>query len=150
MPDWFWWPRFHDPALRLTPGAQVRVHWDANVRMLRDWRACWEFTWISILPVPLLVAAILCLGTAYAFPTAPSAPDAWLLAAVILSLAYLLLQHVAFMVAMRRTYVPFVRHALAARGNPVCLSCGHLLDPGRAETCPECGRGTQCGNARNG
>ena len=54
MADWNWWPRFHDPSLRLSLREQVALHWDANLRMLRDWRACWTFVWISLLPVPLL------------------------------------------------------------------------------------------------
>jgi len=52
--------------------------------------------------------------------------------------AYLLAQHLAFMLAIDRTYLPFVRDALCERGVPVCRRCGHRL---LAETprCPECG-----------
>ena len=143
-----WRPRFHDPSLRLTLPQEVALHWDANVRMLRDWRACWTFVWISLLPVPLLVGSVLCL--AEALRIAQRVPDAWFLGAGICGAAYLVLQHLAFMVAMRRTYVPFVRHALAARGNPVCMACGHLLGPARPETCPECGNLAHRGDARSG
>jgi len=140
-----WRPSFHDPSLRLTLRQQVTVHWDANVRMLHDWRACWRFVWISLLPVPLAMAAVLCLARSQLFGAAHA--NAWLAATAVMALGYLLLQHLAFMVAMRRTYVPFVRVALAARGMPVCMACGHLLDPGRPETCPECGHDAPRGEA---
>lgn len=140
-----WRPSFHDPALRLTLRQQAALHWDANVRMLHDWRACWTFVWISLLPVPLVMAAVLCLARSQLIGA--THPDAWLAAAAAAAFAYLVLQHFAFMVAMRRTYVPFVRIALAARGTPVCMRCGHLLGPSRPETCPECGHDARRGDA---
>lgn len=141
MADWNWWPRFHDPSLRLSLRDQVAVHWDANVRMLRDWRACWTFVWISLLPVPLLVVAVVAVTSTFAAP-ASRLPIA-LGAGLVMLAAYALLQHVAFSVAMRRTYVPLVRMALAARGHPTCVACGHLLGPGAPAACPECGAATR-------
>ena len=134
MADWNWWPRFHDPTLRLTLREQVALHWDANVRMLRDWRACWRFTWISMLPVPLLfllpAAAMMHWdGTSLGGPAL----------AALGFLAYLLLQHLAFAAAMRRTYIPFVRESLGALGHPTCVRCGHALGPEPPAACPECG-----------
>ena len=130
-----WLPRFHDPALRLSLREQVGLHWDANVRMLRDWRACWDFTWVSLLPVPIMCAAIL-IPPATAFT--PSA-RAGLVAGVCLLVLYFPLQHWAFWVAMRRSYMPFVRAALCARGHHTCIACGHLLGPQPPPACPECG-----------
>lgn len=144
MANWNWWPQFHDPSLRLSWREQTAIHWDANLRMLRDWRACWRFTWISVLPVPLLAAALtvaaqglqVAIGGTY---TAHA--NAWLFLGLLLLLTYLFLQHIAFMVAMRRGYLPFVRAALSARGYPTCAACGHLLGPSDPEACPECGSG---------
>jgi|LauGreDrversion4_2_1035121.scaffolds.fasta_scaffold75659_2 hypothetical protein len=140
MADWDWWPRFHDPSLRLSLRDQVAVHWDANVRMLRDWRACWTFVWISLLPVPLLAVAVVAVTSTFAAPAA-RLPVALGIGLVMLA-TYGFLQHVAFSVAMRRTYVPLVRMALAARGHPTCVACGHLLGPGAPAACPECGSAT--------
>ena len=143
MADWNWWPRFHDPALRLSLREQAGLHWDANLRMLRDWRACWSFTWISLVPAVLFVGAV-----SLAMPDdqgrmpgslSPTTPVAIALALVPV---YLLFQHIAFSVAMRRTYIPFVRAALTARGDPTCIACGHLLGPATPTKCPECGSGT--------
>jgi hypothetical protein len=134
MADWNWWPRFHDPALRLSLREQVALHWDANLRMLRDWRACWTFVWISLLPVPLLflLPALAMLRWDGRSAAAPAL-------AAIGFLAYLLLQHLAFAAAMRRTYIPFVRRSLTAQGHPTCLRCGHPLGPEPPAACPECG-----------
>jgi hypothetical protein len=136
MADWNWWPRFHDPALRLSLREQVALHWDANLRMLRDWRACWTFVWISLLPVPLLflLPALAMLRWDGRSAAAPAL-------AAIGFLAYLLLQHLAFAAAMRRTYIPFVRRSLTAQGHPTCLRCGHPLGPAPPAACPECGSG---------
>ena len=134
MADWNWWPRFHDPSLRLSLREQVALHWDANLRMLRDWRACWTFVWISLLPVPLLflLPALAMLRWDGRSAAAPAL-------AAIGFLAYLLLQHLAFAAAMRRTYIPFVRRSLTAQGHPTCLRCGHPLGPAPPAACPECG-----------
>ena len=61
---------------------------------------------------------------------------------LLLAPLYLLLQHIAFSIAMKRTYIPFVRAALTARGHPTCIACGHLLGPATPTNCPECGSGT--------
>lgn len=134
MADWNWWPRFHDPSLRLSLREQVALHVEANVRMLRDWRACWTFTWISLLPVPLLLALPYLIVHGW-----DGHPAASLAVAGLAFLAYMLLQHVAFAVAMRRTYVRFVRRSLASLGHPACTECGHPLGPKPPASCPECG-----------
>jgi len=129
-----WLPRFHDPALRLPLREQVALHWDANMRMLRDWRACLAFVWISLIPAPLLflLPALAMLDWDGRSPAAPAL-------ALVGLVVYLFLQHVAFAAAMRRTYVPFVRAALCARGHHACIACGHLLGPQPPPACPECG-----------
>jgi hypothetical protein len=134
MADWNWWPQFHDPSLRLSLRDQLAVHWDANLRMLRDWRACVAFVWISLLPVPLLflLPAAVMLNWDGTSPAAPAL-------AALAFLLYLFLQHLAFAAAMRRTYIPFVRIALTAQGHPTCLRCGHPLGPVPPAACPECG-----------
>lgn len=134
MADWTWWPRFHDPSLRLSLREQVALHWDANARMLRDWRACWTFVWISLLPAPLLfvLPALVTAG----WDGNPAA--AYAIAGITLA-AYLLLQHLAFAAAMRRTYIPFVRRSLTALGHPTCIACGHRFGPAPPAGCPECG-----------
>jgi uncharacterized membrane protein YqaE (UPF0057 family) len=138
MAERAWLPRFHDPSLRLSLRDQVELHWDANLRMLRDWRACWDFTWVSLLPVPIMCAAIL-------VPPATAFTDsarAGLVIGICLLVAYFPLQHWAFWVAMRRSYIPFVRQALCARGHHTCIACGHLLGPEPPLDCPECGAAT--------
>ena len=65
----------------------------------------------------------------------PAAPALALVGLV----TYLFLQHVAFAAAMRRTYIPFFRTALCARGHHTCIACGHLLGPQPPAACPECG-----------
>ena len=90
MADWNWWPQFHDPSLRLSLRDQLAVHWDANLRMLRDWRACVAFVWISLLPVPLLflLPAAVMLNWDGTSPAAPAL-------AALAFLLYLFLQHLA-------------------------------------------------------
>ena len=143
--NWNWWPQFHDSSLRLSWQEQVCIHWDANLRMLRDWSACWTFFGISVLPFPLLVIALLIAqGGLQSVNGIPTGVDGWFYVGMVLLAVYLYVQHVAFMVAMGG-YLPFVRAALSARGYPTCLACGHLLGPpgplGAPGTCPECGSG---------
>lgn len=137
MADWRWWPRFHDPSLRLSLREQLSLHWLANARMLRDWRACWNFVWISLLPVPLLVAAAMIQGVTAFTPRATEG----IVASLAVFAGYLLLQHLAFAAAMRRHYLPFVRRSLTALGHPTCEACGHPLGPAPPANCPECGSG---------
>ena len=88
-----------------------------------------------------LVAAVVPTTSAFAGPA--SRLSAALGVGLAVMLAYMLLQHVAFSIAMRRTYVPFVRRALTARGHPTCVACGHLLGPRASAACPECGAATR-------
>ena len=143
MAEWNWWPRFHDPALRLSLREQAELHWDANVLMLRDWRACWSFTWISLIPAVLFVGAVrLAVVDDQGRALGSLSPTTQLALGLALVPLYLLLQHVAFSIAMKRTYIPFVRAALTARGHPTCIACGQLLGPATPAKCPECGSGT--------
>jgi hypothetical protein len=53
---------------------------------------------------------------------------------------FLVLQHVAFVVAINLTYVPHVRSVLRDRGIPLCPRCAQLLPPDTPDAgCPECG-----------
>lgn len=143
-----WWYRFHDGDLRLSWRAQARLHWRANLAMLRTPRAVIGFTVVSLVPcVAWIVAAELLARLAIARPgggrgllTGDARLDAYLLLAPL----YLLAQHVAFMHAMARWYVPFVRRALPGMGHPVCVACGHLtVDGAGSGRCPECGAAGQ-------
>lgn len=145
-----WWPIFHDHAFALSRRDQVRLHWNANLRMLRDGRAVVRFTVVSLLPVPILlvVAALLRVDLA---PLAAAPPLLLMALALVTLIAYLAAQHVAFRWALRHDYLPFVRLALRDMGHPVCMRCGHpcrppearpASQPGVAEVshpCPECG-----------
>ena len=53
-------------------------------------------------------------------------------------LAFLALQHMAFVVAFERSYAPSFRRAMTERGRPTCEACGHLLADALSR-CPECG-----------
>jgi hypothetical protein len=139
-----WWPAFHEPGLRLSLREQMALHWRANLLMLRSPRSVARFACISLLPVPIMaLAAALAMRATVAWVGPGAARDVFL-APAALFLAYLVLQHLAFREAMRLDYTPYVRRALAARGTPVCMRCGHLLPPPRAAAsgrvpCPECG-----------
>lgn len=134
-----WWPQWFPPDLRLPFRMQLAVHWRANLLMLRSPSAIAGFCGWSFLPlVPLLLGA----GAAGWFTGEPRglSTPAGLAMYGIAVIAYLLLQHLAFVRAIDRTYLPFVREALGLQGIPVCRACGHRLASG-ASRCPECGRG---------
>jgi hypothetical protein len=128
------WPQLHDPSFR--PGLRelVRLHWSANIIMLRRPRACIEFTAISLVPLAALVAW---LGAAGWFDEriAGLVRPTFL---VPTGLAFLALQHMAFVVAFERSYAPSFRQAMSMHGQPNCEACGHLL-AGAGALCPECG-----------
>ncbi len=119
----------------------MRVHWVANVRMFaRVWPTV-RFTVISLLPPALWVGA-----SALAAWCLPLQPGGWtifrdrLLDAMLLgALPYILIQHIAFMIAIEATYAPLVREALAEIGIHVCPACGHRLADASTTRCPECG-----------
>ncbi len=133
-----WWPQWFPADLRLPWRTQLAVHWHANLLMLRRPAAVLEFCAWSFLPlIPLLIAAWIA-GWMTGEPRGLGSPAGVALYALGV-LGYLLLQHLAFMRAIDRTYLPFVRRSLCDRGLRVCLACGHRLAPD-AVGCPECGQ----------
>lgn len=155
-----WWPIFHNHALGLRPAEVCRLHWRANLLMLRQPKAIARFTLVSLLPTPLLIfAATLAVDGIGARAPLGSAllPNASPMATLVLAtgafLLYLVLQHLAFRSALKHDYMPYVRQALAQSGLPVCMKCGHLLAPvAKGSTaaatppqCPECGYPTSGG-----
>lgn len=132
-----WWPQWFPPDLRLPFREQLAVHWRANLLMLRSPAAVLGFCGWSFLPLGPLLAAAWAAGWIAGEPRGLSTAPGLAMYGVAI-LAYLLLQHLAFMRAIDRTYLPFVRDALRQRGIPVCRRCGQRLAPGSAR-CPECG-----------
>ncbi|MGA1400236.1 MAG: hypothetical protein ACO38P_07605, partial [Phycisphaerales bacterium] len=106
--------------------------------MLRSPSAIAGFCGWSFLPLVPLMAAAWAAGWFTGEPRGLASP-AGLAMYGLAAVAYLLLQHVAFIRAIDRTYLPFVRDALRLRGIPVCRGCGHRLSEGTSR-CPECGR----------
>lgn len=127
--NWNWWPQFHDSSLRLSWQEQVCIHWDANLRMLRDWSACWTFFGISVLPFPLLVIALLIAqGGLQSVNGIPTGVDGWFYVGMVLLAVYLYVQHVAFMVAMGATSPLCARHSPLVGIRPALpagISSGH-------------------------
>ncbi len=137
-----WWPRFHDPAYAPPLREQLALHWQANVLMLRSPKAIVLFCVISGWPVLALVLAWWTMGFLDENNPILSRGTVGIAAALGSFVVFLVLQHMAFVSAMHRTYGPFVRRALCGRGTPVCLACGHLLTPNgglNGLACPECG-----------
>ncbi|MGA1468489.1 MAG: hypothetical protein ACO38V_12690 [Phycisphaerales bacterium] len=132
-----WWPQWFPPDLRLPFRTQLAIHWRANLLMLRSPAAVAGFCGWSFLPLVPLLAGAWAAGWFTGEPRGLSTPAGLSIYGVAV-LAYLLLQHLAFVRAIDRTYLPFVRDALRLRGIPVCRACGHRLAPG-ATRCPECG-----------
>jgi len=133
------WYDLHDRSMRLTIREKFRLHWRANLAMLRSPRAIVTFTAISLLPSGLWLGVMQLLfeltNTNKGWPSPVS------LRLFLISIpVYLLAQHLAFLRAMQWWYVPFVRRAFGTMGRPVCLGCGHPEAPGAIERCPECGR----------
>lgn len=135
-----WWPQWFPDDVRLPLREQLAVHWRANVLMLRSPSAIAEFCAWSLLPLGPLLLAAWAAGWIGGEPRGLGSP--WGLATyAAVVLGYLLLQHLAFVKAIDRTYLPFVRLALCDSGIPVCRGCGHRLDAS-AIRCSECGGGT--------
>lgn len=138
-----WWPRFHDRAYRPSVIEQFAIHWRANLLMLRSPVAVVAFLLLSIWPFGLLLLGIWCivhlgpgLSAGSPFVGGPVLGPAAFIAAFV---GYLLLQHIAFSLALVWTYAPFVRAAIRERGTPMCLHCGQLLHAQGVDRCPECG-----------
>lgn len=132
------WPRFHDPSYAPSWREQVALHWRANLLMLRSPKAIALFCAIAFLPVILFSGAWWLLWTVVEPDTLLARRGSLLLFSLLLLGIFLVAQHLAFVVAMNRTYGPYVRRALVERGTPVCLRCGQLL-AGSSDRCPECG-----------
>ncbi len=126
-----------DPSVQLAMRKRVDVHWVANLRMLRRGSAVAGFVAISLVPIPLLVAAVFLMPGIWWSPRGDPGP----MAAVSLAMValYTLLQYRAFLRAIESHYNPFVVAALWERGQPVCARCGQLLGPCAPAACPECG-----------
>lgn len=138
------WPVFHDPSYRPSLAARLDFHWKANLRMLRRPRDIVLFSLISFAPLLLLVSFMRLfpdLFRAVSTPTNPVPDMAPLLFTTLLTfVVFLVLQHVAFVVAINLTYVPHVRSVLRDRGVPLCRRCAQLLPPHAPDSaCPECG-----------
>jgi hypothetical protein len=133
-----WWPRFHDTAYAPPLREQVAIHWHANLLMLRSPRAVVLFFLWSGWPIVALLGLWWIAG--FLDPEDPLLlrGPLWLATAAGSFLVFLLVQHVAFVAAMDRTYGPFVREVLVLRGVPICRSCGHLLGADQ-RACGECG-----------
>jgi hypothetical protein len=106
--------------------------------MLRSPRAIALFCAIAFVPVVLFLGAWWLFWLLVEADALLARRGPILLLSLGAVLLFLAAQHFAFVQAMNRTYGPFVRIALRARGTPVCLNCGQLL-AATAARCPECG-----------
>lgn len=139
------WPVFHDPAYQPSLQERLSFHWQANLRMLRSPRDMVLFTLISFAPLALLFGFMTLFPGLYtatstggANPTIDMAP--LMFTTVVTFMVFLVLQHLAFVLAMNLTYVHHVREELHDRGVPVCSRCANLLPPHTpGAACPECG-----------
>lgn len=128
--------------MRLRWPDRIRLHWRANLLMLRHLRAVIGFIIVGLAPALLWMAAAEAAarwmaGMAAGLPIRVFG-DPRLDAYLLLAPGYLLAQHLAFMIAMRRWYTPFVRLALGRMGHPVCSRCGQS-SLASSLRCPECG-----------
>lgn len=135
-----WLPDLADPTFRPGWREQVRLHWVANVIMLRSWHHTVGFILWSLIALPgwlmwawffLFLAAVAAKGSL--------ATGAFIATTALGLIPILAIQHMAFVIAFRRHYAPCYRMAMNRSGTPVCEGCGHLLGQPRA-ACPECGR----------
>ena len=131
------WPDFHDPDFRPTKKDMYAIHWAANLRMLKSPTAVIGFMAIALVPLFLYWIVFALTGPL----TFDGTSNPLVISGILLSgmLVFLIFQHVAFMIAMNLTYVPFVRREISSRGTPICIECGHLLAE-RNDTCSECGK----------
>ena len=130
------WPKFHDADFRPDKKTRMRLHLQANKAMLRSYRDMGLFMLISLIPIILVEIILFFQPITFVGVAGPT------LSAIILLLLgvfiFCICQHVAFMIAIEKTYTPYVRRAIRDNGTPICIGCGHLLDT-NAKTCPECG-----------
>lgn len=130
------WPKFHDSDFRPGYLAMLRIHWHANLSMLRSARDVGLFMLISFIPVGVLLLVLSIFPLSFD-PMSPASSS--IISLVLLGLlVFYLIQHVAFMVAIDLTYTPYVRSAIRRTGTPICQRCGQLLHDDGA-SCPECG-----------
>ena len=134
------WPKFHDRDYRPGRLFMMRIHFLANLSMLRSFRDTGLFLLISLIPVAVLLLAVTIFPLS--FDATGGVPGSIVILVLLGLLFFYLVQHVAFMIAMDLTYIPHVRNAIRRQGVPICQKCGQLLHMD-AVTCPECGRGSE-------
>lgn len=139
------WPVFHDPAYRPSLRERLDFHWAANLRMLRRPRDIVLFTVISFTPLLLLIGFQtlfpgLYTATLTAGPNPTMDVGPLMFTTLVTFVVFLVLQHVAFVLAMNLTYVHHVHAVFRDRGMPLCPKCAQLLPPHTpGASCPECG-----------
>ncbi len=130
------WPKFHDADFRPDLKTNVRLHFHANLAMLRSGRDTGLFLLISLVPIGVVLTGL------FFFPITISGTSGPTAAIIILFLLGLLVfyffQHLAFMIAIEKTYTRHVRRAIRRSGTPICMVCGQLLH-GNDVACSECG-----------
>ena len=131
------WPHFHDPDFRPTKKDMYAIHWAANLRMLKSATAVSVFMAIALIPLFLYWFIFALTGPL----TFDGNKNPLIISGILLSgmLVFLIAQHIAFMIAIDLTYVPFVRREICSRGTPICIECGHLLAE-KNDVCSECGK----------
>ena len=152
------WPVFHDPAFKPSTRERLAFHWQANLRMLRRPWDMILFTLISLAPLLLLIGFQALFPSLYtvsstggANPTMDMRP--LMFTTLVTFVVFLVLQHLAFVLAMNLTYTHHVHSVLRDRGIPLCPKCAQLLPPQTpGASCPECGAtppsATMYGSAR--
>lgn len=138
------WPVFHDPSYKPSLSERLAFHWQANLRMLRRPRDVVLFCVISFAPLLLLVGFQTLFPGLYSVSSTPANPipnmAPLMFTTLVTFVVFLVLQHLAFMLAINLTYLHHVRSALLDRGIPLCPRCAQLLPPHTpAAACPECG-----------
>ena len=138
------WPVFHDPSYRPALAERLTFHWKANLRMLRHPKDIVLFSLISFAPLLLLVSFMRLFPELFRAVSTPMNPvpnmAPLLFTTLVTFVAVLVLQHLAFVVAITLPYVSHVRSALLDRGVPLCRRCAQLLPPHAPDSaCPECG-----------
>ena len=132
------WPKFHDADYRPNLKTNVRMHFRANMAMLRSGRDTGLFLLISLLPIGVVLILL------HFFPITISVAGGLSTGIIIMLLlgliVFYLFQHFAFMIAIEKTYVSHVRRAIRLEGVPICIGCGQLLHAEDVD-CPECGPG---------
>ncbi|MBL9121662.1 MAG: hypothetical protein JNL80_17275 [Phycisphaerae bacterium] len=130
------------------------MHWRANLLMLRSPQAIVGFLLLSLWPLAFLLAALWLIGFLGGRGGAPhpllGGQPLGIAAGVATLVGFLFLQHIAFSIALVRTYAPCVRKAIRESGVPICLGCGQLLHAPDAASCPECGIASDAKDASGG